>query len=110
MAIDIEKNDKYESWGSPNGDQPSLEIIREVAKDKDISISELSKLSDVSRQTMYSYFRGDTQPYAYKLYQICKVLNVRMEYIIEKALDRRVEEKDVECEDDVVAVYEELKK
>ena len=54
----------------------NIERIQQAVREKDISITELTKELGINRRTWYRWINGDMQPTYKNVVKLCKVLNI----------------------------------
>ena len=85
----------------------------EIMKENDISVGQLSRLTGISRQTIYDWQKKNTNPGADKIMLLCAALEVTPEMLltgkgIEETVDVLSNEKETDSEGDVLLAYREL--
>lgn len=56
--------------------------LREIRRDKNISLEELANISDVSKLTLVKIERGEANPTLNILWKICRGLNIPLTYLL----------------------------
>ena len=70
------------------------ERLFEIMKEKDISMPELSRMTGISRHTIFDWQRRKTNPGADKIMVICEALQISPEELLVGKLDDRNSELD----------------
>ena len=73
------------------------ERLFEIMKEKNISMPELSRLTGISRHTIYDWQKKNTNPGADKIQVICEALRISpVELLVGRNPDRTLEQTEIE--------------
>ena len=84
------------------------ERLFEIMKEKEISVGNLSRLTGISRQTIYDWQKKNTNPGADKIMIICEALQVTPEELLAGKRNNVVIDHDSGIEIELIKEYQEL--